>query len=254
MIGEAPNPAGEAGRTPPVVALRAPRGRLALRLLLEFMTIVTGVLVALAVDQWVEGRHDRSMERGYLLRLQEDMRADSAVTTEAFDHLDRKDAGLERLARFRAGEGITEDEASALVTNLIAARVRGIPGARTRATWDDLRSTGRLALIRDPEVRAALDRYYAVIDRNEAILRSDFSEYPRAISRVLPGALQASILLDRPIPEALVRAALDRLLVEPGLDRHLDAERGYGALQRVALTRVAMRGAAAMAALQGALR
>lgn len=74
--------------TRPELRVREPSRRatpLALRLGLEFMTIVAGVLVALAVDQWVRGREDRALEREYLARLEHDLLADSVVSAEAVD-------------------------------------------------------------------------------------------------------------------------------------------------------------------------
>ena len=46
----------------------------------EFAVIVLGVLVALGVDGWNQGRKDSALEGDYLQRLEEDVRADWITT------------------------------------------------------------------------------------------------------------------------------------------------------------------------------
>ena len=53
------------------------KGLMARRLLLEFVVIVLGVLVALAADRWAQDRADRDLEAAYVQRLTNEIRGDS---------------------------------------------------------------------------------------------------------------------------------------------------------------------------------
>jgi uncharacterized protein YjeT (DUF2065 family) len=53
------------------------KGRLPV-LAAEFVLIVAGVLVALALDQWRARLHDRTLESEYVLRLRNDLANDTS--------------------------------------------------------------------------------------------------------------------------------------------------------------------------------
>ena len=83
----------------------APRARRTTRVLTEFAVIVVGVLVALGVDSWNEGRAERDMERSYLEALANDLRGDSALVVDTFlPALAQKDSALRLIAPIARGE------------------------------------------------------------------------------------------------------------------------------------------------------
>ena len=207
------------------------------RSLAEFVTIVSGVLLALAVDSCVERRNKRELEESYLSRLEAELRQDSSRIRTALEFLDRADSALVQLTRLRQAGGTPADP-QRLVIDLTRARVRGLPGALSESTFDDLLSTGSIGLIRDPEVRAGIIDHYSFVARRRQILDTDYTHYPLAISEVVPGEVQNLVSRDITIPDSLLTKAVSELVLDRDLERHINSKRGYSALQRQALVSV----------------
>jgi hypothetical protein len=129
---------------------------LAAKLLTEFAVIVAGVLVALAADRWNQDRLDAQLEAVYLKRLIEDLTRDSLVAEWAVASV--------------PGSMATRDSLLASVEGLHplpADMVNAIDEAWNRPqlgeppTWEELKASGRLSLLTDPETLSALSSYYA---------------------------------------------------------------------------------------------
>ena len=139
--------------------------------LVEFVLLVVGILLALAVNNWVEERRDARIERQYLERLVRDFDADLALL-----------ADLAEFERSQVADGVLAWRAlgdpAAITDREAIAQALGHLGARrtlrlTRAAYTDLTSTGNLRLIRDGPLRDRIvglydenDRVSAIIDRN----------------------------------------------------------------------------------------
>jgi hypothetical protein len=125
---------------------------------IEFVVIVIGVLVALAADEWREERADRVAEAEYVARLVLDLQEDVASLRRAEAGFAGKKDALERLASLDptevVGQRFAEDVASASAWSwdLTAAH---------STTYEEMRSAGRLGLIRDADLRGAIAKYYA---------------------------------------------------------------------------------------------
>lgn len=125
------------------------------RLAAEFVVIVLGVLGALAADQWVQDRENRALEREYLERLMDDVRYDRGEI-EFVRALSM--AGLQALDSLRSpGFAERASDLQLVATTLIASNDREVD--LSRGTFEELIASGRIALITDPEVRAALSEY-----------------------------------------------------------------------------------------------
>lgn len=203
----------------------------------EFVIIVAGVLVALAVDSLVERMHERELEASYLRRLETEVRNDSILIVSGIAFIDRADSALVQLLQLRRA-GVTPPDGARLIDGLMRARVSGIPAALSQNTFDELRSTGAIRFIRDAETRSEIGSHYATIVRSRAQLETDYTHYPLALSEVLPGEVQRMWLSDQPVPAAAVDEAIRDLARAPDLDRHLRSKRGYLAIQRVLLGRL----------------
>lgn len=133
--------------------------RLAPRLIAEFMVIVIGVLVALAVDGWATARSERVMEVEYLERLLEDVRFDlnelTFVETSAVDSWEAAEV-LQSPAAIR---GMAPD---LLTASLFVAANQREPDL-SRSTFGELISSGRIDLLQSTEVRRALADYDRII-------------------------------------------------------------------------------------------
>lgn len=174
--------------------------RLNWRLLLgEFVVIVVGVLMALWVDQLREARVNADLEVEYLESLVTDIDADLAQfdSTEAW--MRRSESAAATVLALYGGSPPTENVAD-LVFAVETAGWQYVP-AISRNTIDDLRSTGNLRLIRDPDLRRAISSYYATLEEVSIPLADMrdriWAQYDARVANVLgPGERLA--VLQRP--------------------------------------------------------
>jgi hypothetical protein len=135
--------------------------------LLELALVVAGILIALAIDGWLDSRRDARLERHYLLLLTRDLDRDLVTLDEIlrFEHAQVETAALAYRA-VRAGGAGQDREAVARALNELTAR-RTLRLAR--ATYTDLLSTGNLRLIRNADLRDRIVRLYEANERAQTI-------------------------------------------------------------------------------------
>ena len=136
------------------------------QVVLELALLIAGILIALAVDGWIDDRRDERAERRYLELLQRDLDSNLEVLAETLEFEERQAAGAAMVYRaLRAGEvPLQEREAVAMALNQLTAR-RTLRLAR--ATYTDLLSTGNLRLIHNVALR---DRIVNLYEANERTL------------------------------------------------------------------------------------
>lgn len=128
----------------------------------EIGIIVAGVLIALAADSWREARVEAGMAAEYRAALLDDLVADSALYAVFIESgwLDVQAAAVDSIEQFLAEPGRKADPIT-LVQWLANSLRLGI-GEKTSATFDDMRSSGRLSYLDDAELRRGLIDYYGV--------------------------------------------------------------------------------------------
>ena len=137
---------------------------LARRMLLELSVIIVGVLIALAVDRWIASLDARSQESAYLARIEEDLRRDS-VTIEAMIRTSVENADLtEAMLGWVEGQALPGDvDAASFMSSFDQASWHTPLNERlVRDTWEELVSSGRIGLIRDPDLRRRISAYYGL--------------------------------------------------------------------------------------------
>ena len=126
----------------------------------EIAIIVVGVLIAITLDSCNDARINRREERGYLQRLAEDLRTDTATFAFVGRALDRKQASLILVDSVVNGGFAVRDTTAFLQAVISAANFAwNQPRLRT-TTFQELRTTGNLRLLRDAQLRAAIVQYY----------------------------------------------------------------------------------------------
>jgi hypothetical protein len=151
--------------------------------------VIAGVLIALAVDGWINDLRDRRTETVYLELLARDIegirhQADLQIEFEQ----EKIDVGV------RAYEALTipdprtkQAEIGSLLAILITRRTVSL----SSATYDQMVSSGHLQLIRNHELRNRIVRFFATLDRNERIIENNNREL---IDRVfIPFVMRAGI-------------------------------------------------------------
>lgn len=128
------------------------------RPLVDFTTIVVGVLVALAVNNWATKRNERQLEVEYLRLLSADLVADTAELARIVGRWRLYESSGISALRFLNDGKTGLDRPDCLVAAFVLAGSTTLPDVEN-ATYEELKSSGSLRLLRDPEIRRSLIRY-----------------------------------------------------------------------------------------------
>jgi len=158
-------------------------------LAVEFVVIALGVFSALVVDTWVEDRNNARKAADYRQRLSDDLQRDLSN----FEAVKAYYAGIRNYGLLTLGDldgSQPLDDFTLLFAAFNAAEEWGFQ--LESATYNDLQSTGGLALIDDVQLRLELAEYHRqAVTRGEVwVLPSAYRETARGI---IPNALQAAI-------------------------------------------------------------
>lgn len=125
--------------------------------LIEFVLIIAGVLAAITVENWRQSRQDRNLEHEYLVSLRNALQADTAMFAVEIQKCFQKQKAAARLLQLiNKREPIAQED----FEQLVQAVIMGIDPFYTTVVFEDLRSTGRLQLIRDEGLRNSIIEYY----------------------------------------------------------------------------------------------
>lgn len=137
------------------------------QVVIELTLLIVGILVALAVDGWIEDRRDVRTEREYLERLQRDLDRDLAVLEEYVAFEDRQVA--DGIAAYRAMRGAVQPAGREAVAESLTRLMSRRTIRLARSTYTDLVSTGNIRLIRNTALRDQIATLYETTDRSVAI-------------------------------------------------------------------------------------
>jgi hypothetical protein len=124
----------------------------------EFLVVVSGILVALALQAWWAGRADRAMEHAVLRQMMENLVADSARLAAGADNDSVALSIATRLARHMEMGGAFSDSLAEDFGHL------GMAGTATLQTapYQTLQTKG-LDLIQNDSLRSAIVSFYEVV-------------------------------------------------------------------------------------------
>jgi hypothetical protein len=208
----------------------------------EILIIVVGVLIALGVDSWNDNRVDRILETQYLERLNEDLRWNVERTRELVEAHSRKLSVLEDLAETTSQSRLIESDPISVIAALGSGVDLGWVSPSFRVgTFEELRSTGNLGLIRNVELRAALGDYDIELTEILSRINARRTSFPQFVYTLLPsGPLYESLDLNTTAtPNLDVAVELDEELVEAlqsaEFRRLLNAERNFSTFAKAAI-------------------
>ena len=132
------------------------------RLYVEAAAIVASILLAFAIDAWWEDRQERVLEQQYLASLKADFQADIEELDDAIA-LAKSRAQLGRLLISSIDQDRVEGDPNEFIWAVYSSFLLNYP-SYTRATINDLLSTGDLQLLQDANLKAAVAEYYTDIE------------------------------------------------------------------------------------------
>jgi len=163
------------------------------RAVFEFVVIVTGVLVALAADEWRQERQELRELNGYVVSVLDEVRDNlgtiqvikSALTT-------RKLAGLETvIAQLESGD-TTVDDPEGFIRQIAYSADTATPWF-TYSRFEALKTSGLLRLLEDDDLADSLSSTFQapqVLLDQVKLLQGD---YPIVVNEAIPASYQAEL-------------------------------------------------------------
>lgn len=127
----------------------------------EIVLVVIGILIALQINNWNEAYKDRQLEGIYYCKMLEDVSQDLVLLQKLIEE-DQKRIGwvnqsIHLLQQDRVSRAAV---ANAMRNSINLIRFNFRPSS---SAFDDLKSSGKLGIIRDIELKKKLLNYYAVL-------------------------------------------------------------------------------------------
>jgi hypothetical protein len=123
---------------------------------IELVIVVLGVFIALQVSNWNEARRDRALERQYLERLREDFELTVSGAETNVENMERQARGASLMLRHLRSCRLEDGDQRAEFAAALHVLGRLEPPMLTRGTIEELRSTGRIGIIRNVSLRQAM--------------------------------------------------------------------------------------------------
>jgi hypothetical protein len=186
------------------------------RLGAEFLVIVTGVMAALAADRWASNRDEAKQQRFHLQQLESNFIDNRTIAVEAVQV--KRDYEHAAASVLDAVTG--RRDASRTVPLPVDVELAGWnhePHYLSDA-WQELVSTGKVELVRNPELRIAVARFYQQVAAKhdlEQEWRTYIMSYRGSVTSVLDPYLRIRIL--ELYPKSMVEDSLGRRIADAAL-------------------------------------
>ena len=126
----------------------------------EILLVVIGILIALQVNTWNEQRKDRSQEHKYLTRLVAEITTDIDNISASILANQNRMQRAEFLLKTIENPGLAEDSATYFIQSIEYAGYTNNPVVSDN-TFEEIKSSGKLSLIRNENLRGAIQEYYS---------------------------------------------------------------------------------------------
>lgn len=125
----------------------------------EILIVVTGIFIGLQVDDWNEARKGRQIEHRYLERIYADVAVDIASMHHGIELAKERGAMGKLLLQALDQPDLVRADPTAFMYAIERANYTYSPSSEND-TFEELKYSGELQIIRNAELRAALTGYY----------------------------------------------------------------------------------------------
>lgn len=130
-----------------------------LTVILEVLIVVVGIFIGLQADSWNESRIDRAKERAYLYRLEGDVGRDTELLSQSIRESRQWLDGIVFAWRTIEDPTLLDESPCQFVAGIQSASFSFFPVLHDH-TFAEIVSSGHLSLVRSPELKDELSRYY----------------------------------------------------------------------------------------------
>ena len=127
----------------------------------EIVLVVIGILIALQINTWNQAYEDRQLEKAYYCKLLEDLTQDEALLKKLNEEDQERIKWVNQSIHLLQQEKVNRAEvANAMRNSINLIRFNFKPSL---SAFDDLKSSGKLGILRDLDLKKKLLNYYAVL-------------------------------------------------------------------------------------------
>lgn len=160
---------------------------------IEFLIIVTGILAALAVDEWREDRNEQAVLDEYLVDLASEVDSNLASLHIVRDAMLReKIDGLQEVIRFCQSADIDVDDPDAFLAALARSADSASPWFVSHR-FEALQNSGSLRLVRNPELAGWIASSYEAPDVLFGQIQSFRGSYRQFANQLIPARYQSRL-------------------------------------------------------------
>ena len=179
----------------------------------EVLLIMVGILLALQIQNWNEGRKDRIEEREAVVRLDEELEKAFIYLSGSLERIKGKASDLNKIQKVLKGR-LIEDKYAFLSDIAKTMRYSWAHPDFPRTAFEEINSSGKISLIQNTELRNQIQdlyRRWEMVERNVVNRRSD---YAALAYRLIPRENEYDVADDMSEEElaVLVEAVLDSTL------------------------------------------
>jgi hypothetical protein len=126
---------------------------------LDFLIVVAGILIALQISEWNEGRHERTRERDYLERIAAELGNSIKSVENAITAAQRRQEYDLFLIRSVEDSDIVRADPGRFLRSVVMGGWTLTPDIRAH-TFEEMKSAGDLAIFRDKALLLDLSEFY----------------------------------------------------------------------------------------------
>ena len=206
---------------------------------LDFVIVVLGVFIGIQVSNWNDARRDSALARDYLERLTVDAAKEIADHEHLLERLAAKRAALERirtaLDAYERGDhrdALGEYSPQFLIDVRRSTNFGWFTQSVHSPTYDEMIGSGRLTLIRHPNMRSFIVDYYSRRHLQTSRMANRVTGYANMMYRHAPPQVMAidQLATDEEILTAVPLVDAQRVLArfhEAELSSYVDAELSF---------------------------
>lgn len=194
---------------------------------IEFAIVVLGIFAALQAEDWNQGRRDLQLEQVYISRLIDETRANLEVLKQHEQIYEEKVQFIFVLPDLPLEDAFQRDP-QAFMYQVDYSTYVAIPNMRSE-TYQELESSGRLALLRDARLRSAIASSINDYRSTQAVFVEPIGNYRRLLFETLPGRSYYDYRVGPGATDAAaIVASIEAFRSDPRFEAAANAEITYG--------------------------
>jgi len=125
----------------------------------EILLVVIGILIALSINNWNEKAKNKRIEINYLIRISKDLENDLLEFEKTKETAQQRNDRVIFLQHAIEDVDLVRKSSDYFVNSIVMAGYTYRPSISNHS-FDELKSSGRLALIQNEELRVSIAKYY----------------------------------------------------------------------------------------------